>query len=504
MDDQTIFQNPQSNQNNSSQSPPVEQVPTQIPSQESSVSTQQLAENTLTNPIIEDQAPPPSGFFSSFPLKTIIKAVIGLIVVIMILFVIFRVFFSSSDKPVKLENVTLTYWGLWEDEKVMDSIISDFQRENPNIKISYKQQTIKEYKDRLVTRIDNGSGPDIFRFHNTWLPQLSRVLLPLSADVITKDEFKNNYYPVTQADIVKNGAIYGIPLEIDTLSLFINTEDLQAAGINPPTTWPEFQNAANILTTTSSDGKIIKAGAAMGTVNNITHATDIISLLMIHNGANLRNPSSTLKNVADALDFYISFTKGENLNKVVWSKDQEESIIAFSKGNLSMYMGYSWDIFLIENYKRMYNSSVAYQIVPVPQIPPYDPADIASYWVEGVSSKSKHPKEALLFMKFLTKKETQEKLYTEVSKVRLFGEPYSRVDLADKLKGNEMVYPFVSQGKIAVSSYFASDTYDNGINEKMNDYLRKAVESISNDTSSETAADTLSKGVAQVLKEYGL
>ena len=78
---------------------------------------------------------------------------------------------------------------------------------------------------------------------------------------------------------------------------------------------------------------------------------------------------------------------------------------------------------------------------------------IASYWAGRVSSKSKYQKEALLFLGFLAKKETQEKLFAEESKTRLFGEPYARVDLLEKLKDNTVVYPFVSQAKDATSSF---------------------------------------------------
>ncbi len=54
-----------------------------------------------------------------------------------------------------------------------------------------------------------------------------------------------------------------------------------------------------------------------------------------------------------------------------------------------------------------------------------------------------------------------------------------------------------------VSSFFSGDTFDNGLNSQMNAYLQNAINSILSNTSSQTAADVLSKGVAQVLKQYG-
>jgi ABC-type glycerol-3-phosphate transport system substrate-binding protein len=130
---------------------------------------------------------------------------------------------------------------------------------------------------------------------------------------------------------------------------------------------------------------------------------------------------------------------------------------------------------------------------------------IASYWVEGASTKSTHQKEALLFMHYLSKKETAQKFYTETAKTRAFGEPYARTDLADTLKSNALVYPFVSQLKNATSSIFASDTNDGegGINSLSNTYLGNAINSIVNDGSSAgSAVEILDGGIEQVLTKY--
>jgi len=106
--------------------------------------------------------------------------------------------------------------GVLEDPSTVAPIISAFEAAHPNIKIDYSKQDLDQYRDRLITRSNNGNGPDIFSFHNTWLPELSGSLLPLPASVISKDDFSKDYYPVVKTDLVRNGAIYGVPLEIDT------------------------------------------------------------------------------------------------------------------------------------------------------------------------------------------------------------------------------------------------------------------------------------------------
>lgn len=428
-----------------------------------------------------------------FTRGNIIKILIGLFVLFIIGFIAFKFIFSQKGEPVN-KNVTLTYWGLWEDKNVMQPVISDFEKKHPNIKVDYIKQDAKQYKERLLVRMQNNTGPDILRFHNSWTGTMTDILLPLPSDVLKKEDFEKSYYPVTKEDLVINGGIYGIPLQIDTLALFVNTEIFQSAGLSAPTNWDEFSKTAVSLTVKDSTGKIKTSGAALGTYSNITHAPDIISLLFIQNGVNLKKMSETPQNVIDALNFYTSFSKGEN----IWDETLDESLLAFAKGNLAMYLGFSWDIFSIKYYNPNFN----FQVYPVPRLIGGRNKTIASYWVEGVSNKTKYPKEAFLFMNYLAQKESQQKLYSEQSKTRMFGELYSRQDLSQSLSENSLIYPFISQAKDATSSFFVSNTNDEGFNKKMNNYLKDTINAINGNTSPETATDTLLKGVEQALGEY--
>lgn len=438
------------------------------------------------------QTPPPPQ--KGFSFKKIIAVFIGIIVLLVLIFAGYLMLGKLQSG--KNEKVTLQYWGLWEDSKIMDVVIADFQRANPNITVKYTKQDVKDYRLKLVQRINNKTGPDIFRFHNSWTTMLSSYLLPLSSDTISAREFKDIFYPVAQKDLIKNGAIYGIPLEIDTLALYINNDLFKTAGIGTPDRWEDFASISAALTVKDSEGKIRKAGVALGTSNNISHASDILSLLFAQNGVDLENISSNQQNLSQALQYYTSFATED---ASVWDKNQDLSLLAFSKGNLAMFFGYSYDIFPI----KALNPSLNFKIIPVPTLAGRR-LTIASYWAEGVSVKSKHQKEALLFLKFLAKKETEQKLYTEASKTRLFGEPYARIDLKENLKDNEIVYPFVEQAQDAKSTYFSDATHDQGINDELNNYLYTAVDSIvSDNVSAESAAEILSKGFNQTLAKYG-
>ncbi len=516
--DQTIFQNP--NTQPKTDEPVGMNVvpPPPPPPQEAPVVPVQppvTPEPPVEEPLVQAEPQPPQGLpvemkvtdkappnvgppkipGNRMPLvKKLVKIGIGIVVVLLVFSFIFSVVIPMITKN-SGGKVTLTYWGLWEDSKTMQVLISDFERQNPDIKINYSKQDIKQYRERLVTRTNDGNGPDIFSFHNTWYPMLSGILLSLPTDVISNEEFNKSFYPVTQKDLVKGGAIYGIPLGIDTLQLYVNTQLFQAAGLTPPTNWNDFINDARTLTVKDKDGKIQTAGVALGTFDNVTHAPDILSLLFLQNGVSLEDMQASSDRIISALNFYTSFAiDADN----VWDDTLDPSILAFSKGKAAMFFGYSWDYFII----KQYNPNLSFGVALVPQLPNQKVA-LASYWAQGVSAKTTHPKEAFLFMKYLALKSTQQTLYAEEAKTRAFGEPYARVDLADTLKSNPTVYPFIQDAAFALSSPFVDSTYDNGLNQSLNTYLGNAVNSILDGGSPETAVDTLIQGAGQVFQKYG-
>lgn len=435
--------------------------------------------------------------------RTIIKVIMGTIFLI-VLCLVAIILYQKASAPTQ---VTLQWWGLWEDSQIMRGIISDFEKDHPKILVQYTKQDPNQYRNRLLARIQNGTGPDIYRFHNTWVPMLAPALIPLPSDVITPQDFQKVYYPVIQQDMIKNGALYGIPLGTDTLSLFVNSDLLTAAHTKVPTTWDDFVKVAQGITVKDGSGKIQVAGAAMGTYGNITHASDILAMLFAQQGvdfSNFSDPKYT-QNETDVLTFYTSFaqtSQNANANQGVWDRSLDESILAFARGELAMYFGYSWDIFRIQQL----NKQLHFSVNPVPAL--YNKnMTIASYWAEGVSSRSQHQKEALLFMRYLTQRETSLHFYADASKTRIFGELYPRQDLSSTLQNNTLVYPFVSQLPNATSSYFSSDTHDGsqGLNSQANTYLENAINSIIGSGGSiQTSLTTLDQGIAQILQQYGI
>lgn len=426
------------------------------------------------------------------------------IIILLILFIFLiaaivlgRIVISKLTVP---QEVALTYWGLWENDGIIRPLITEFEAAHPNIKIQYSKQSHRQYRERLQAAIERGDGPDIFRFHNMWVPMLKNQLSPVPETVITTEEFKNTYYPTASNDLVAGNIIYGIPLMVEGLGLYYNEDLFAAAGITtPPSTWEELLALVPKLSKPEGTGFAVSA-IALGTTGNIENFSDILATMFMQNGANLTIPKG--KEAEETLAFYHKFSNPTD-PVYTWNETMDNSMYAFALGKVSMIFAPSWRAFDIIEMAKQVNPALKFKIAPIPQLPG-NTVTWASYWAEGISEKSLYKKEAAEFLKFLISRESMLKLYAEESKIRLFGEPYARMDMANLLVSDPYAGPYISQAKDARSFPLASRTFDNGLNDRMMKYLENAVNAINSGSSPQQELDTVANGFSQVLSSYGL
>ena len=299
---------------------------------------------------------------------------------------------------------------------------------------------------------------------------------------------------------VKGSSIYAAPAEVDGLALYINEELLQGVGGQIPTNWTDFTNIALKMTVRDQQG-IKTAGAAMGTSGNVDHFSDILAVMMLQNGVDLTKiiigDEKRDQLAIDAVDFYTIFAKSGDAR--TWDDTLESSTLAFAAGKLAFYFGPSWRAFEIKTA----NPQLNFKIAPIPQLPG-EKVNWASYWVEGVSAKSKNKQAAFDLLKFMAQPETLQTLYAEAAKLRLFGEPYSVVSLGQSLAQDPFVGAYIQQAPTAQSFPAAAATFDNGLNDRIIKFFKDAVNSVNSGTNTKTALETLSKGIAQVYSQFGL
>lgn len=380
--------------------------------------------------------------------------------------------FIAWKIPGKHKPVTLEFWSVFDDTDQYASLIGKFQQTYPWIEINYKKFTYEEYEQKLLESWATGKSPDIFSIHNTWLPKpnIQSNIYPLPQDkksILTATNYGKTFMPVAEQDFVRNGQIYAIPLSIDTLALYYNEaifEELYRNNpdqnwiLTPPKTWDDFIKTVNYVTKKDEWSNIERAGAALGTYNNINRASDILALIMIQSGTQMI--SSDFQSVAfnrtvtvdgsaynpgeQSLKFYTDFA---NPRKEVytWNIQRDYSIDDFSEGDVAMTFGYSH---LINTLKQK-NPDLRFKTSPMPQIKESKiPVNYANYWGQTVSRLSQHPKEAWQFLVFASQTDNLY-LYLDAT-----NRPTSRMDMISWQETNmPQLGAFARQGLTAQSWY---------------------------------------------------
>ncbi|MCK9368763.1 sugar ABC transporter substrate-binding protein [Candidatus Dojkabacteria bacterium] len=406
----------------------------------------------------------------------------GIIIGVLIIGVVLTVIFLNEKKKTTTPTkTTIVYWGLWEPEGVMQPLIDQYEKDHTNINIEYVQKSFTQYETTVLTRIaqqatDLTPAPDIVRVSNAWLSKYQPYLSPLPSSIMTPAEYATEFYPDAVTSFTgTDNEIYAIPLEIDGLALFYNKKLLTAAKLTtPPTDWDSFIDAAKKLTIKKS-GKITQAGVALGSSKNILHSADILSLLMLQNGVSIINTQNTVVSLdstraISTLDFYTSFVK----TLKTWSNDLPTDLELFYSGKLAMMFAPSWRAFDIMNAA----TNIDFGIAPVPQVANNPEVNYATYWGDAVSATSKNQLEAWKFIEWLSQPAQEKEMYSNASKLRAFGEPYSRVSLASELSSEPYLKAIIEMAPTMKSWKMGEQTYiEESLRTAINDVIVGGIDS---------------------------
>ncbi len=365
--------------------------------------------------------------------KMLIISLFGFIILVGVILV-----FTMLNKPTPTPaKVSLTIWGVWDETSDLQTIINSYNALHPYITITYSKIRYEEYEEMLLKGWAIGNGPDIYAIPNSWVTQYSqnfitpmpastrvayyntkKVLFKTETEIeyktetsLTPTNIKRDYIDVVYPDIIRSNKIYGLPLGINTLALYFNRDLLnQANVVNPPQTWSEFTNIVQKSVIINDEDQIIRAATALGTYNNIPNASDIVTLLLMQNGANMtvsKDLAQFYQPTADdptyfpatqALRFYTDFA---NSGKSVytWNQEMPDALNEFAAGKLAFLFAYPFQ----EKEINSKSHGLNYEIAAIPQININNRVNYANYWVYTVAKNSPYVGFAWNFLQYASK-----------------------------------------------------------------------------------------------------
>lgn len=333
--------------------------------------------------------------------QVIIVGIIGLIVLIFILIFLGVIpgLQTSTNKP---PEVKLTVFGV-DDPRNFSNLIDNYEKARPNVKVNYTQIPETSYEDSLISALAASHGPDVFMFKNSWLPKHIDKITPAASIQISQTQVEQLFPRVIEEDFINKGAVYALPLYIDTLAFLYNRDVFDAKAIPlPPRTWPEFENLIPKLLEINTTSQIVKPAAAIGgSGQSISHASDLLNLLFMQYQNPKISDQGQIRFNSDALsafNFYLQFANPGS-QYYTWNDNLPNSIDSFSQGDTAIIFNYLSQIPTIKSKNPFLSLGIAHMLQFGGS---YQPVNIANYWGLAVSKQSLNPSWAWDFIVTVT------------------------------------------------------------------------------------------------------
>ncbi len=359
---------------------------------------------------------------------------------------------SSSLGPSASEQLMLNVWGITDGGNFNDInlVVNEYSKVSKNITINYREfNNAGDYEKTLINALATGQAPDIFMFHNTWLPKHYDKVAPFPETVFTLSQLQQLFPKVVEQDFVNGGKVYALPLYVDTLALIYNKDIFDFKTVTaPPSTWSEFQSLIPKLRQLNILNQVSKAAAAIGGSEKSIHAaSDMISLLMMQFGNQMTPQQGKIMFGPEALtafNFYLQFANPSGAY-YTWNDDLTYSLDSFSQGQTAIIFDYASKIPLIKEKNPYLDIGVS----PMPQVidpNQNQPINYANYWGLAVSNQSQKQTYAWDFILFITANPDASNVYLQSAK-----KPPALKTLIEKYKNDPTMGVFAKQALTARS-----------------------------------------------------
>ena len=165
-------------------------------------------------------------------------------------------------QQVRAQETVVTFWNVWGGTRapILRALLDEFEAQNPGIRVENVTLDGQTSMQRMLTAIAGGQPPDLYMTGSRDLAMWADLgaFMPLDAYVERDGLDLSEYlFEPTIAGSMHDGELIQLPFKItSSMLIWFNKDHFEAAGLdpeNPPTTWAEFQDAAQALTIVDGD-----------------------------------------------------------------------------------------------------------------------------------------------------------------------------------------------------------------------------------------------------------
>lgn len=156
---------------------------------------------------------------------------------------------GQAPKGEEPEPVTLNLWYYWDvsaNRKTFLRMVNGFNASQDEIRVEAKYVPDEDLKKTLALAVAEGTMPDLAVVDSSDVQYYDEMwkLAPLT-DCVDKEQYLDR---ALASCTEEDGTLIGLPLGLNCLAFYYNTDLLAAAGVAPPSTLDEFADAARAVT----------------------------------------------------------------------------------------------------------------------------------------------------------------------------------------------------------------------------------------------------------------
>ncbi|MCP1309083.1 ABC transporter substrate-binding protein [Paenibacillus tyrfis] len=315
------------------------------------------------------------------------------------------------------KQVTLKLFHRWpkEPEKTyFESVVKEFEKQNPNIKIQLESVLNDSYKEKIRVLLGTNEPPDIFF---TWSGEFAykfirgQKALDLTPYLSRDQDWSNRLVASQVAPFALDGKTYGVPMTMDGKTFFYNKDIFKKLNLAVPKTWDELISVLDALKKNNYTPIAFGNKAPWA----VSHYIGTLNQKMVDEKTLQKDYNRATGTFEDPA--YVTALEKLNqlsgyFNKNVNSLEHQFARQMFIDGKAAIAYLQTAEIRLVEPNIKF---ELGFMDFPQPDGGKGNP----NYMTGGpegfmISSGTQHPEEAVAFLKFLTSKEMGEKLVKDV------------------------------------------------------------------------------------------
>lgn len=120
-------------------------------------------------------------------------------------------------------EIEVAYWeGSTSDKAAWDELLSNLQKDHPEIKIIPQTYPSSDFRDMLDTRIAGNDWPDVMRYTYQRLGKFKQAEVMLDLTPYISQESLDDVAPAFLSACTYDGKLIAMPHHTDTIAMFYN------------------------------------------------------------------------------------------------------------------------------------------------------------------------------------------------------------------------------------------------------------------------------------------